>query len=134
MNDQANEQLIPISIKRASYLIFAAIGLMIIKNIMHHFITSLQVFNDPLNLIEVAFYTLLGFLGIFIGQGKNWARVLLTITFMLWLFICPIFIIRGFRVSTFVGPISILMVLLILIAIILLFQAEAKKWYNRHNQ
>lgn len=85
-------------------------------------------------LVLLVATAILGFFYFKISQGRNWARILVLVLFILGLLYFVFSIVGMFQQGYLVPVISIVNTIIMLVAIILLFKQEASDWFKSNKQ
>lgn len=122
---------IPKKIKQAANLVYLSLLVGLIKSTLYETMTNQKILADPKSLV-IALITILiiGFLGFKISQGKNWARIILLVMFILGMIAYPFIIIAEFQMNSLIGIVSIVQMLIQLYVLIILYSGEAKEWFK----
>ena len=123
----------PPRIKIAVYFIFASLILTIIKNGLYLWLTEIQIWKDPLNIADLAYTAILGFLAVNILNHKNWARILYLILVLLGIFAAPIPVIRVLKNNPILPIVTMVIYICQWIALFMLFRKESNIWFNLKN-
>jgi|GEM_PF-1664616 len=86
--------------------------------------------TDYLNLVLYGVViVLLLWLAMNILKGKNWARITFAVTALCILVMAPFVVLHEFASSLFLGSLSTVFGILLLIALLLLYSKGARQWY-----
>jgi len=135
-NDEIIEEKPPKSVINASKLIYGYACFILISILLPLFGFSLNQTLPKKNVedgIGFIFFLpfLISILSYYVSLGKNWARILITVFFIIWiitsLYQIP-FIIKTINITTFF---SLAILFLLCYTLILLYNKESKKWYSK---
>lgn len=116
--------------KLAAYFILVAVVVGIVKiSRLYSGLETLEQ-SDYLNLaLYGVIVILLILLALNIMKGKNWARITFAVTALCILVMAPFVVLHEFANSMFIGSLSSVFGLLLLIALLLLYSKGARQWY-----
>jgi hypothetical protein len=116
--------------KLAAYFILVAVVVGIVKiGRLYSGLETLEQ-SDYLNLaLYGVIVILLILLALNIMKGKNWARITFAVAALCILVMAPFVVLHEFANSMFIGSLSSLFGLLLLIALLLLYSKGARQWY-----
>ncbi|KAA3623195.1 MAG: hypothetical protein DWP94_06595 [Flavobacterium sp.] len=117
--------------KLAAYFIMIAIVVGIVKVArLYSGVESLEQ-SDYLNLaLYGVVIVLLLWLAMKIMKGENWARITFAVTALCILVMAPFVVLHEFASSMFLGSLSSVFGILLLIALLLLYSKGARQWYT----
>ena len=125
----------PVSFKKAAILVYASLGVGLIKSLLYELLTDTKMISNPNNLVIGIFtIALIGFIAYHAGQAKNWARITFLVMFVLGGLMMPSIIIEEFRTVPIIGIITLIQTGLQLYVLIILFSVECKDWFKQLKQ
>lgn len=134
MSLKSTQLEIPKKIKQSANLIYISLLVGFFKSSLYETMTSLKILSDPKNLAAALVTILLiGFIGYMISQGKNWARIILLVLFILGLVGYPTIVMTEFKISPIIGIVSIIQMLIQLYVLFILFSRETNLWFKHRN-
>ena len=133
MKIENNSSEKPTQVRRAVNLFYAALGIGV-------FLTFFQIFRDAsgLSIVSAIFsilflsipYAISIFLIINISAGKNWARIIMLIWFLIQFIPSFPSIIQNFRTNYLISILVIVQTALYIIAFVFLFQGSSNNWFK----
>ena len=117
--------------KLAAYFIMIAIVVGIVKVARLYSGVESPQQSDYLNLaLYGVVIVLLLWLALKIMKGENWARITFAVTALCILVMAPFVVLHEFASSMFLGSLSSVFGILLLIALLLLYSKGARQWYT----
>jgi len=131
----------PQPVRVAVTLLYIALLIGVINGLLNIFFVSAtnsvetaMPYGSVLSVIMLLVATaILGFFYFKIGQGRNWARILVLVLFILGALYFVFSIVGMFQEGYLIPVISIINTIIILIAIVLLFKQEASDWFRSNS-
>ena len=124
----------PIETTRAIEFLYLSLGIGIVKSLLdfsHLSSKTSAVFTLSVLIFTFAF---LIFLIIKISGGRNWARIVFLIFFLLGVPLAIPLYLEEFRKNVFLGSLSSIQVILQVAALILLFMKNSNLWFRTRKQ
>ena len=126
---------IPKKVKQSAYMVYASLGVGLIKSGLYETLTTQKILSDSTSLtVGIVTILLIGLLGYMIGQGKNWARITLLILFVIGMIGYPFIVLTEFRANSIIGIVSVIQMLIQLYVLIILFSGKTNDWFKHQNK
>ena len=126
---------IPATFSKAATIIYASIGVGVVKSVLYELLTDTSLLNDFNGLIAtiliLAFIFLLGHQA---GEAKNWARITFSILVILGTLFIPNLIIQELNTVPILGILTILQTGLQLYAVYILFSGDCREWFKNRKR
>lgn len=129
-NEQVSSMEKPVEVTRAVQLLYASLGIGLVKSIVDFGRISSQSSVGLTLFIMLVTFGLLFFFIWKISDGRNWARIVFLVLFLLGLpFSVPLYL-EEFGRNIFLGSLSVIQVLIQLIATYLMFKKSSSLWFR----
>jgi uncharacterized membrane protein len=126
---------IPSTFNKAAKIIYASLGVGVVKSVLYGILTDTSILDDFNVLIAtiliLAFIFLLGHQ---IGEAKNWARITFSIMVVLGTLYIPNLIIQELNSVPILGILTIIQTGLQLYAVYILFSGDCKEWFKNRKK
>lgn len=125
---------IPIQVRQARNSIYLSLVVGFVPPILYEAITNQTKPLDPESLlIEMIAIVLVGFLAYMLGQRKNWARITLSVFFIVRMMFMeiPFFLVSEFQTNVLKGIVSLVQRLMEFYALIMLFSRKSNQWFKK---
>lgn len=131
MNSTLDRSERPRQVLYALRLLYASLGVGFLKVGIKAFALTKIHGADRLVFLTLVTFVIMALFFALIGMGKNWARILFLVSFLVGIPFWPGNMADAFRFSTFSGVLYIVQAGLQLWALILLFQSDSSAWFRR---
>jgi len=120
----------PVEITRATQLLYATLGIGMVKSSIDFFRISSET-SVAFTLITLIFtFAFLFFLIIKIAGGRNWARIVFLIFFLLGIPLAIPIVLDEVKRNLFLGSLSFIQIILQVIALALMFMKNSNLWFK----
>ncbi|GEP46099.1 nuclear transport factor 2 family protein [Brevifollis gellanilyticus] len=131
MNSPLDRSERPRQVLFAVRLLYASLGVGFLKiGIEASALTKIHS-ADRLVFLTLVIFVIMALFFALIGMGKNWARILFLVSFLVGIPFWPGNMADAFRFSAFSGSLHVVQAGLQLWALILLFQSDSSAWFRR---
>ncbi len=126
---------LPNNIRKSAYILFGTIVLGIINTIILNNVNKGVLFSTPKMIaVSVLIYGIMFYHFYMILTGKNWARILFVVLFIIFTIVTLPDNINYLKNYSIIGLISFIQIGLQFCALILLFTKEPKNWYMKQKE
>ena len=120
----------PIEITRAVQLLYATLGIGAVKSSIDFFRISSETSVAFTLITLILTFAFIFFLIIKIADGRNWARIVLLIFFLLGIPLAIPIVLDEVKKNLFLGSLSLIQIVLQIIALVLMFMKNSNLWFR----